>query len=92
MRKILTPAVLSVAFLGVASVFGTSAAHAQEYPWCAEYGGRQGGTNCGFTSWRQCMAAVSGNGGYCTENRFFRGPTERFTGSRPARSPYASSY
>lgn len=48
-------------------------AHAQEYPWCAQYGGRNGGRNCGFASYRQCMAAISGNGGFCERNLFFRG-------------------
>ena len=26
------------------------------YPWCADYGGRMGGQNCGFTSLPQCLA------------------------------------
>jgi hypothetical protein len=40
------------------------------YPWCAYYGGRGGGsgTNCGFVSWSQCMATVSGTGGWCEVN------------------------
>jgi hypothetical protein len=33
------------------------------YPWCAEYGGRDGGgRNCGFWTYQQCMATISGNG------------------------------
>ena len=33
------------------------------YPWCAVYGGRGGGgSNCGFSTWQQCMATVSGIG------------------------------
>ena len=45
----------------------TVGAHAA--PWCANYGGRGGGgTNCGFYSFAQCMAALSGNGGMCTRN------------------------
>ena len=44
---------------------------AQAAPWCAHYGGRGGGgTNCGFYSFQQCMAAVSGTGGFCTRNQF----------------------
>jgi hypothetical protein len=47
--------------------FCTSVADAA--PWCAQYGGRgNGGTNCGFYSFQQCMAAVSGTGGFCTQN------------------------
>jgi len=34
--------------------------------WCAHYGG-QGGTNCGFHSFAQCQAAISGNGGFCSQ-------------------------
>jgi hypothetical protein len=36
-------------------------------PWCANYGRR---TNCGFYSFEQCMATVSGNAGFCTRNQF----------------------
>jgi hypothetical protein len=44
-------------------------AEAQNYPWCAYYSGRGGGgTNCGFTTYEQCMATVSGIGGFCNIN------------------------
>ena len=48
------------------SAIGTPApAYAQNYPWCAYCSGRGfgGATNCGFTSFQQCMATVSGIGG-----------------------------
>jgi hypothetical protein len=35
--------------------------------WCARYFGR-GGTNCGFYTWAQCQATVSGIGGFCEQN------------------------
>jgi hypothetical protein len=38
--------------------------------WCAVYD-RLGGTNCGFFTWQQCMATVSGIGGFCTVNQFY---------------------
>jgi hypothetical protein len=38
-------------------------------PWCADYSGK-GGTNCGFYSFQQCQAAVSGRGGFCRTNAF----------------------
>jgi len=43
------------------------------YPWCAVYGGRNGagGSNCGFRTWQQCMATVSGIGGFCEPNQFY---------------------
>jgi Protein of unknown function (DUF3551) len=42
--------------------FSSIAAHAGS--WCAHY--RNGGNNCGFHSFEQCQAAVSGVGGFCT--------------------------
>jgi hypothetical protein len=36
--------------------------------WCAHYGVPH--TNCGFYSFQQCMAAISGNGGFCLPNPF----------------------
>jgi Protein of unknown function (DUF3551) len=44
-------------------------AAAESYPWCADYGGAMAGSsNCGFTTQEQCMAAISGNGGFCDRN------------------------
>jgi hypothetical protein len=45
------------------------AAHA-DGSWCAQYSGRGGGTNCGFHSFEQCRATVSGIGGFCQPNPF----------------------
>ena len=45
--------------------------------WCAVYS-RHGGTNCGFFTWQQCMATVSGIGGFCEPNQFYNpGPASR---------------
>jgi len=42
------------------------------YPWCANYESRGfGGSNCGFSTWNQCMATVSGIGGFCVPNQFY---------------------
>jgi hypothetical protein len=54
-------------------IVGTGAistgAEAQNYPWCAYYGGQMGGSsNCGFVSFQQCMATLSGMGGFCDRN------------------------
>jgi hypothetical protein len=46
-----------------------SAAHADGSR-CAQYSGRAGGTNCGFHSFEQCRATVSGIGGFCQRNPF----------------------
>ena len=37
-------------------------------PWCARYGTGLEGSNCGFYSFEQCQAAISGNGGRCSQN------------------------
>jgi Protein of unknown function (DUF3551) len=41
-------------------------AAAQNYAWCAYYDfGQDGATNCGFSTFQQCLATVSGVGGTC---------------------------
>jgi hypothetical protein len=54
----------------VTAGIGTSA-QAQNYPWCADYAGF-GSQNCGFTTFQQCLAALSGNGGLPIRNMFPR--------------------
>ncbi|HZQ14611.1 MAG TPA: DUF3551 domain-containing protein [Pseudolabrys sp.] len=48
-----------------------------EYPWCAVYGGNFGGGNCGFSTLAQCRATVSGIGGDCRPNPFYKGTPSR---------------
>jgi Protein of unknown function (DUF3551) len=36
--------------------------------WCARY--PEGASNCGFYSFEQCRATVSGRGGFCEQNPF----------------------
>jgi hypothetical protein len=63
--------VLAIFFLTAGIV---TQAEAQNYPWCA-YGGRGGGgTNCGFTTFEQCLATVSGIGGFCDRNTQYQPP------------------
>jgi hypothetical protein len=59
-----------------AAMMATSAAHADPYKWCAVYAGNRGdgGTNCGFITYKQCMDTISGIGGICTPNQFYTGP------------------
>ena len=63
-------ALIFVAGVLVAAGAVPSGAQAQNYPWCAVYGGGRGGggQNCGFTTFEQCLATLSGNGGFCTQN------------------------
>jgi len=42
-------------------------------PWCAQYyGNNGGGTNCGFTSYEQCMMTAQGAGAWCVQNPWYR--------------------
>jgi len=52
-----------------------------EYPWCAVYNMIGGGTNCGFSTLAQCRATISGIGGSCEPNQFYKGPINN--GSHP---------
>jgi hypothetical protein len=47
---------------------------AQNYPWCALYSGGMGGggTNCGFTTFQQCMETARGLGSFCQPNTQYR--------------------
>jgi hypothetical protein len=72
----------------IAATFIATPAQAQNYPWCAYYGMSPGGggTNCGFTTREQCMATVSGIGGFCDINTQYvppPGPTPPGPGYRP---------
>ncbi len=50
-------------------------AQAQNYPWCAQYSmGYGGAMNCGFSTYQQCMADVSGIGGFCMQNNTYQPP------------------
>jgi hypothetical protein len=74
---------LLIAGLTIATLttFAGGPAKAAEYPWCAQYDGRDGGgRNCGFTSFDQCLATVRGIGGFCERNQFYqpRRRTERY--------------
>jgi hypothetical protein len=69
---------LLLALVGAITVLGTPA-QAQNYPWCAQYSGRAlgGAQNCGFVSFAQCMATVSGIGGFCVQNNMYQPPAPR---------------
>jgi hypothetical protein len=63
MRLLLFVLGICVAVIGI----GTRA-EAQNYP-CAIYSGYDdGGTNCGFTTFQQCMETARGMGSFCQPN------------------------
>ena len=81
MRMIL----MAAAIAGAASVMTPTDAQAQFYPYCAFYS-RGGGSNCGFTTYGQCLATVSGIGGWCQRNPYLAygpGPTTAPASPRP---------
>jgi hypothetical protein len=67
MRLLLEMVAICVGLVGM----GRSA-EAQNYPWCAHYGTGFDGVNCGFVSFAQCMATVSGIGGFCMQNNTYQ--------------------
>jgi hypothetical protein len=63
---------LAIATAGFATLATSTPSFAVDYPWCARYTGRDGGsTNCGFVSLPQCLATVHGVGGTCDRNPMF---------------------
>ncbi len=58
-----------LALVFVAAALSGLPARAQTYAWCAQYGGHQiASTNCGFATFEQCRATISGIGGSCYPN------------------------
>jgi Protein of unknown function (DUF3551) len=47
-------------------------AQAQDYPWCLISSAYEGGENCGFTTYEQCLASRLGIGGFCQVNTQYR--------------------
>lgn len=61
--------VLVILALGAATAGLGTMAYAKDQPWCAQYGGHQiASTNCGFATFEQCRATISGIGGSCYPN------------------------
>jgi hypothetical protein len=67
-----------VARLAAATILVTAAAgfavpaQAQDYPWCLQSSAYEGGENCGFSTYDQCMASRLGIGGFCQANTQYR--------------------
>ena len=66
---------LSLLGICLALLTNGTRAEAQNYPWCAIYGGfDDGGTNCGFTTLQQCMDTARGMGSLCQPNTQYAPP------------------
>lgn len=61
---------IALVIAALALLIGTCPGHAQgrQYPWCARTIASGYQPSCGFTSFRQCMATVSGQAGDCIQN------------------------
>ena len=81
------PFVLGV--IAATSVLNTPT-KAQNYPWCAIYSGGMGGggTNCGFTTFEQCMETARGLGSNCQPKTQYVPPPGPHPYSRQRRYPY----
>jgi hypothetical protein len=88
MSKLIAATFAATLFVGLAG-FTASASAATQYPWCAEYGGGRDGiaaTSCGFVSWNQCMATVTGMGAICVENPAYHGGAAELVKTRHKRT------
>jgi len=63
MRRLAIAGALGLAVLATGQTIAPAEAGPLGPRFCAQY--RGGGENCGFYSFRQCLAAISGAGGIC---------------------------
>ncbi len=73
-RPVRTRVAMIAGLFGLALAGGLTASVSSasaEGAWCAEQGGRNSYTNCGYYTYEQCRAAVSGVGGFCRQNFAF---------------------
>jgi hypothetical protein len=78
MRRLWFAPIALAALAALAMSASVQPAAAIEYPWCAQYtGDGDGGRNCGFVSYEQCMETARGMGSFCERNSFYTGPAER---------------
>jgi hypothetical protein len=73
--------VIAGSLLGLLFLLMPGSAEAREYPWCARYDWTT--RNCGFVSFQQCLATISGIGGRCEPNPFYKAaPPRKKRGTR----------
>lgn len=68
MFKINLKSLLALSFVAFGGLAGSTTAAQAEGTWCAVAGGSAAYSNCGYHSFRQCMASVRGVGGTCQPN------------------------
>jgi Protein of unknown function (DUF3551) len=61
-----------LAFCSLAAIVPRPTVAETYRPWCAQYfDSNSGTTNCGFTSYEQCMATARGAGAWCVQNPWY---------------------
>lgn len=85
--KVASVAIAAIAFVGYAnpqasasefsrsefnSMYTTVSSFEPLYPNSYQWCGEAGGSNCGFTSYQQCLESVQGLAGLCSPNRLYR--------------------
>jgi Protein of unknown function (DUF3551) len=84
MRKFTVAAVVTVA-AALPFLSGTVESHAAEGPWCHTYGGSQGTIeNCRIQTLEMCRFEIQGNGGSCSPNPHYQGPSLQRRTAQPA--------
>jgi hypothetical protein len=68
MKAITLKAALAVGALAIAGTFASTSPALARGNWCAVAGGSAQYSNCGYYTFRQCLAAVRGVGGTCQPN------------------------
>jgi hypothetical protein len=65
---------LMLAAAGLAIVTASAQPSSAEvtYAWCAVSAENDAVRNCGFATYEQCRAAISGNGGFCEPNPMYQ--------------------
>jgi hypothetical protein len=79
------PRILPLAITFAALSLSTTGVRA-DGTWCAHYGTGLEGMNCGFYSFEQCRATVSGVGGFCQAN------TAAYPAAKEPRRRYRRNY
>jgi len=74
-----TAAILALTVAAIAFSARDAQAQGKYWPWCAYYDAWS--YNCGFATFQQCMATISGAGGFCRLNPY-AGPVAE---TRPAK-------
>src|SRR5215475_9679866 len=71
MRLLILSLIVTAAAL-FAETQSLSAQSPYSYPWCSRQAGKDfDTTSCYFTSYQQCMATISGIGGWCYQSPYY---------------------